>query len=398
MAIAVVAEADAGRHADLGLLEQLPGELQRAELAVGRRDGRPDIHAGLRAVDRPAGFNQAFVQHVAAPLVAGGDVLHALLVALQRGDGGDLQRREGAVVVVALDAGQRGDEVGVADHEADAPAGHVVALAEREELHRHVLGARHLHDGRGHITVVDDVGIGQVVHDQDVVLLGQRHHALEEAEVHALRRRVGREAEHHHLGLGVAAADGLLQLDEEVHLARHRNRADVGPGDHRAIDVDGVAGVGHQHRVATVQRGQHQVGQALLGADGDDGLAVGVDRHAVAALVPMRDRAAQPRDALAGRVAVGIGPLRDLVELGDDVRWRGPIGVAHAHVDDVFAAPAGRELELRRDVEDVGWEAVDARETALAARGGGRGHWQCHVSARNRPSDVARRAVGPGSS
>jgi hypothetical protein len=270
------------------------------------------------------------------------------------------------------------DKVGVADHEADPPAGHVVALAEGEELDRHVLSARHLHDGRGHIAVVDDVGIGEVVHDEDVVLLRKRHDALEEGQVHALRRRVGREAEHHHLGLGVAAADGALQLGEEVDLAADRDGADVRPGDDGAIDVDGVAGVGHQHGVAAVQGRQHQMGQALLGAYGDDGLGVGVDVDAIAALVPVGDGAAQARDALAGRVAMGVGPQRDLVELGDDVGRRGPVGVAHAHVDDVLATPAGRELELGRDVEDVGREAVNARETALAAGSGRRrSHWRC---------------------
>jgi hypothetical protein len=62
------------------------------------------------------------------------DLLDAVLRAFERGDRGDLDRRERAVVVVALDARERRDQVAVADHEADAPAGHVVALAHREEL------------------------------------------------------------------------------------------------------------------------------------------------------------------------------------------------------------------------------------------------------------------------
>jgi hypothetical protein len=119
------------------------------------------------------------------------------------------------------------------------------------------------------------------------------------------------------------------------------------PGDHRAIDVDGVARVGHQHGVAAVQRGQHQVRQAFLGADGDDGFAVGVDVHGVAVAVPVADGAAQARDAFAGAVAVGVGALRHFGQLGHDVRRRGPVGVAHAHVDDVFAAAPRRQLAAR---------------------------------------------------
>jgi hypothetical protein len=71
---------------------------------------------------------------------------------------------------------------------------------------------------------------------------------------------------------------------------------------------------------------------------------------------------AQPVDALGHRVAVRVGPLHGLDQLVDDVRRRRPVGIAHAHVDDVFAAPARRHLQLAGDVEDVGGQALDARE------------------------------------
>jgi hypothetical protein len=204
------------------------------------------------------------------------------------------------------------------------------------------------------------------VNHKDVVLFGQRDDFFEEGQLHALGGGVAGKAQHHHLGLGVAAPDGALQLGEKVHPGHQRHAANVGPGDHRAVDVNRVAGVGHQHGVAPVQRGQHQVRQTLFGPDGDDGLGVGVDRHAVTIRIPVADGAAQAWNAFAGRVAVGIGALDDLGELGHDVGRGGPIGVAHAQVDDVFATAAGGEFELGRDVEDVGGKAVDARETALA--------------------------------
>jgi hypothetical protein len=119
----------------------------------------------------------------------------------------------------------------------------------------------------------------------------------------------------------------FFQLGEEIDARHQRHRADVGAGDHRAVDVDRVARVGHEHGVAAVQRGQHQVGQALLGADGDDGFRVRVDIDGVAVLVPLADGPAQARNALAGRVAVGVGPLRDLGELGHDVRGVAPSGL-----------------------------------------------------------------------
>ena len=68
----------------------------------------------------------------------------------------------------------------VADREADTPAGHVEGLGEAEELHAHVLGARGGQEARSHVAVVGEFGVGVVVDHGDVVLLGERHHPLEE--------------------------------------------------------------------------------------------------------------------------------------------------------------------------------------------------------------------------
>jgi hypothetical protein len=88
--VAMVAEADAvgspKTRDQTGLGQQLLGELQRAQLAVGL-GMRAQIYIWPWAVHRPAGLAQALVEHVAALLVGGGNVLHALLVAFQRGDG-----------------------------------------------------------------------------------------------------------------------------------------------------------------------------------------------------------------------------------------------------------------------------------------------------------------------
>src|SRR4051795_3462680 len=54
MVVAVVAEADARRHRDLGVLEQALGELDRAQLAIELRDLRPHVHGSLRLLDHPA--------------------------------------------------------------------------------------------------------------------------------------------------------------------------------------------------------------------------------------------------------------------------------------------------------------------------------------------------------
>ena len=61
-----------------------------------------------------------------------------------------------------------------------------------------------------------------------------------------------------------------------------------------------------------------------------------------------------------------VRPLGGLGEFGNDVRRRGPIGVAHAHVDDVFTTTPRRGPQLGGDVEDVRGKTINARETALA--------------------------------
>ena len=86
---------------------------------------------------------------------------------------------------------------------------------------------------------------------------------------------------------------------------------------------------------------------------------------AVAALVPVADRPAQPRDAARHRVAVGVVACRRLDELVDDVRRRGLVGVAHAEVDDVLAAMTCGRLELVDGAEDVRGQAVDAGEMSV---------------------------------
>src|SRR5690606_5857704 len=125
MRVAIVAEADARRHGDLGLGQQLLGELERPHRLVGIGDLGPDVHRRLGHVDVPAEVGEPPREHVAPLLVAEAHLLDVVLRSLERGDRRHLHRREHAVVVVALDAGERIDELAVADHEADAPARHV---------------------------------------------------------------------------------------------------------------------------------------------------------------------------------------------------------------------------------------------------------------------------------
>jgi hypothetical protein len=158
---------------------------------------------------------QPLGEHVAPPLIGLAHVFDALLRAFEGDHRRHLDRREGAVVVIALDAHQRPAQLFVADHVADPPAGHVVALGHGEELDRDLARARDLQDRRCLIAVEDDIGVGQVMDHQNVVLPGQRDDALEEFEVYAAGGRIARKAENHHLRFRRRLDDAALQLGEK---------------------------------------------------------------------------------------------------------------------------------------------------------------------------------------
>lgn len=116
-----------------------------------------------------------------------------------------------------------------------------------------------------------------------------------------------------------------------------------------------------------VEGRQHQVRQAFLGADGNDGFAFRVDLHVVAVTVPVRDGPAQARDAARGGVAMGVFALGDGAELLDDMRRGRPVGIAHAQVDDVLATATSGHLQFGGDIENVG-----GRRSMRAKRRAGR--------------------------
>src|SRR2546427_11980239 len=130
VAFAILAEPDAGRYRDLRFLDAELGELQGAHGAERLRDRRPHEHRALGLGDLPAELVEAVHEHVAALAVHLDDLVHHLLVALERDDARDLDGLEGAVVEVGLDARQRRDHARVAAHEPHPPARHVVRLRQ----------------------------------------------------------------------------------------------------------------------------------------------------------------------------------------------------------------------------------------------------------------------------
>ena len=89
-------------------------------------------------------------------------LVDAVLRSVQRRGGGHLDRGEGAIVEIGLDARQRMDQALVADGEADAPARHGVGLGQRRELHGDVHGAGISQDRRRRLAFEIDLGISEI--------------------------------------------------------------------------------------------------------------------------------------------------------------------------------------------------------------------------------------------
>jgi len=138
--------------------------------------------------------------------------------------------------------------------------------------------------------------------------------------------------------------------------------ADVGPGNHEAIGVDGIGRIRNQYRIPWPHGGQCQVGQPLLRADGNDRLPLRIQLDVVALQVPVADSTAQARDPPGDGVAMGVVPLRHFHQLVHDVFRSGLVGIAHSEIDDIFTAGSGLGLQLVDDVEDIGRQTLDARK------------------------------------
>ena len=159
--------------------------------------------AGRRR-DVPAGAAHGLDEAIAAALIGLAHLGDAVLRAVERGGGGDLDRREGAVIEIGFHPRQRRDQPLIADREAHAPAGHGIGLRQRGEFHRDVHRALHLQDRgrRRHVEI--DLGIGDVGEDDQIVLARVIHDLLVEIEIGDQRGRIGRIAQHQRQRLGDA--------------------------------------------------------------------------------------------------------------------------------------------------------------------------------------------------
>ena len=152
-------------------------------------------------------------------------------------------------------------------------------------------------------------------------------------------------------------------------------RAHRRPGDDEAELVDRIGRVRHQDRIARRVIAEARLASPSLDPSVATTSVSGSSADIEAAAVIGGQRAPQPGNALADRIAMRARVLHRLDQLGDDMRRRRAVGIAHAEVDDVLAGAARLRLGRVDLGEDIGRQAADAVELTggIGAHAGSRG-------------------------
>ena len=227
--------------------------LEGAELAQRLGERRPDEHRPERRLDGPAGAGEPGAERVAAAPVDLAELARVVDRLAQRDGRRDLDRLERPVVEVRLQLRERGDDLGAADDEADAPAGHREGLRHAVELDRALGGAVGREHGRRLVAVEGDVGVREVVHEHEVVLAREVDEPLHVGgRATAVVGLCGNETIDD-LGPGRARrAAAIASMPPSAERRRRRS-----PGEPRRDAVDRVGGRRHDDVVAVGRRSTH---------------------------------------------------------------------------------------------------------------------------------------------
>jgi len=207
------------------------------------------------------------------------------------------------------------------------------------------------------VTVERDVGVGEVVHEQELELAGEVDETLQLRRSRDRGRRVVRVRDDD--GARPAPARGFL---DRVHAGGGGRSDHLRACEPRRDAVDRVRRGGDDDAVARLHQHPHQVCEPLLRADRVHDLGLRVELHTEAACVPLGDGAPQLLDPAARRVAVVAGERGRLAELRHRRLRRADVGVAEAEVDDVASRAAQLALQLVDAREDVRRQVADAPE------------------------------------
>ena len=198
------------------------------------------------------------------------------------------------------------------------------------------------------------------MHDEGAVVARQPYDLAQIIQIHAGGGGVVREGDQQHLGLDLGGAVKVFEAIEKSGRIRHREHAGLALGHKHAILMDRIGRIGRYYEVAGADGGEQQVRQRVLGADGDDGFLLGIERHAIIGLVAAGNLLAQFGDAARLRVAMIAGIACGLDQLVDDRARRSAIGVPHAEIDDIDLCGARLGAHLVDYGEYVGGKLLNS--------------------------------------
>ena len=312
----------------------------------------------MRVGALPAQALKTVAQGIAALLILQALRLDLIARTVEAGDSGLLDREEHAKVDLAAQLGEGRDNVLATDQKADAGAGDVKRLGEREKLHTHLERAGILQEAATRLAIEHDVRVGVIVDDQQVVLAGEGDDLLVDLGRAHRAHRVGGQRNDHVLG-----AVGDLWIDarhigQVVMLGDQRVVLELGIGDLGARLKDWVARIGYQDRIARVEQRQTQVAHALLRAVARLHHGRRNARNAKAALVVIAHGLLE-----LGQVAQGVlphlGVLGGLGQRLDHVVVWLKVGRAHTHVVNGLALGFKRKKLVVERGENLRAKAVE---------------------------------------
>src|SRR5215472_2537036 len=219
-------------------------------MAIGKWNPGPNEHRRSRPRDVPPDSIQAADQHIPPFLIPEYGFLDTVLRSIQRNDAGNLQRLKNAVIQVALNLGQRANDLSISDTKPHTPSRHVVGLGKGIELDADILSPRDLQKTRCLVSVEYNVGISKVVDDDHLMFYGKCDDLLKKFQVYHLSGRIVRKINDQNFGSRECLPINTLEVIEEVAVWAQFNPADLSSCNDKTIHVDGICGCGGQNDIA----------------------------------------------------------------------------------------------------------------------------------------------------
>ena len=244
----------------------------------------------------------------------------SLVVVIQRLGSSQLNTTEGTTLNVTLHLQYPLDKLWVRQAHTYTPTGHVMTLRHRVELNTAVLGAWHLHNA--HVLLAQDKRVRVIVHHHNVVILGKLHQSLVGFHTGTSACRHIGIVGPHQLHLREIHLLQLVEIRLPTVVLTQIVVYDFGTQNLAERCVGGIAGIGHQHLVARVYKGQGYMQYTLFRTNQRQYLSLPVELHVVPTLVEVSHGLAQFRCTYCYLIAVCIGQLSHLAQLFDgSLRW-----------------------------------------------------------------------------